>query len=156
MIGTVEPADSGPTRTSTSSANRTPCRRILDGEAAVRAARCPRIRVCVPGDARYNDVAAAHTARVTMVECSTALITLARKMQEHWGIPFFEGSFYGISDTSDALRNTARLLVERGAAPDLIARTEALIEEEERAPGRASRLIARCCNASAFCSTPAV
>ena len=90
-----------------------------------------RIRACIPGDARYRDVAAAHTARATMMECSTALITLARKMQERWDIPFFEGSFYGISDTSDALRQTAKLLVGRGAASDLIGRTEALIAEEE-------------------------
>jgi nitrogenase molybdenum-cofactor synthesis protein NifE len=90
-----------------------------------------RIRACVPGDARYADVASAHTARATMMVCSTALINLARKMEERWGIPFFEGSFYGISDTSDALRQTARLLVERGAPADLIARTEALIAEEE-------------------------
>ena len=67
-----------------------------------------RIRACIPGDARYRDVAAAHTARATMMECSTALINLARKMQERWDIPFFEGSFYGISDTSDALRQTAQ------------------------------------------------
>ncbi|OYX14403.1 MAG: nitrogenase iron-molybdenum cofactor biosynthesis protein NifE [Rhizobiales bacterium 32-66-8] len=90
-----------------------------------------RIRACIPGDARYADVAAAHTARVNMMECSTALITLARKMQDRWGIPYFEGSFYGISDTSDALRQVARLLVDRGADAALLARTEALIAEEE-------------------------
>ncbi|MCA8933528.1 MAG: nitrogenase iron-molybdenum cofactor biosynthesis protein NifE, partial [Rhodospirillaceae bacterium] len=70
-------------------------------------------------------------ARVSMVVCSKALITLARKIEERWGIPFFEGSFYGISDTSDALRTLARMLVERGAPDDLLARTEALIAEEE-------------------------
>ncbi len=90
-----------------------------------------RVRACVPGDARYLDIAAAHTARATMMVCSTALINLARKMEERWGIPFFEGSFYGISDTSDALRQTARLLVQRGAPADLIERSETLIEEEE-------------------------
>lgn len=90
-----------------------------------------RIRACVPGDARYADIAAAHTARATMMVCSTALINLARKMEERWGIPFFEGSFYGISDMSDALRQTARLLVMRGAPADLFARTEALIAQEE-------------------------
>jgi len=52
-------------------------------------------------------------------------------MKEKWGIPYFEGSFYGISDTSDALRNIARMLVERGADPALLSRTEALIAEEE-------------------------
>lgn len=93
-----------------------------------------RIRASIPGDARYADVAAAHTARVNMMVCSTALINLARKMEERWDIPFFEGSFYGITDTSDALRQTARLLVDRGAQGDLIEQTETLIaEEEERA-----------------------
>ncbi|WP_157223628.1 nitrogenase iron-molybdenum cofactor biosynthesis protein NifE, partial [Rhodovulum sp. PH10] len=90
-----------------------------------------RIRTCVPGDARYADIAAAHTARATMVVCSTALIGLARQMQERWGIPYFEGSFYGILDTSESLRKVAKLLVARGAPDDLLARTEALIEEEE-------------------------
>ena len=93
-----------------------------------------RIRASIPGDARYAEVAAAHTARVNMMVCSTALINLARKMEERWDIPFFEGSFYGITDTSDALRQTARLLVDRGAQGDLIEQTETLIaEEEERA-----------------------
>lgn len=90
-----------------------------------------RIRCSLPGDARYADVAGAHTAQVNMMVCSTALINLARKMEERWGIPFFEGSFYGISDTSEALRQVARLLVGRGAPADLLERTEALIAEEE-------------------------
>lgn len=90
-----------------------------------------RVRACVPGDARYAEVASAHTARATMMVCSTALINLARKMEERWGIPFFEGSFYGISDVSDALRQTAQLLVQRGAPADLLERTEALIADEE-------------------------
>ena len=49
-----------------------------------------------------------------MMDCSTALINLARKMQERWGIPFFEGSFYGVSDTSDALRQTRAAAGPRG------------------------------------------
>lgn len=90
-----------------------------------------RVRASIPGDARYADVAAAHTARVNMVVCSTALVTLARKMGERWGLPFFEGSFYGIGDTSEALRHTARLLVGRGAPAGLIDDAEALIAEQE-------------------------
>ena len=90
-----------------------------------------RIRACIPGDARYLDVASAHTARATMMVCSTALINLARKMEERWGIPFFEGSFYGVADTSDALRQIAKLLVARGADAELIDRTETLIAREE-------------------------
>ena len=75
-----------------------------------------RLLASITGDARYREVAMAHRARAQMVVCSKALITLARKMEERYGIPYFEGSFYGISDTSDALRQMARLLVERRRA----------------------------------------
>ena len=34
-----------------------------------------------------------------MMVCSKAMINVARKMEERYGIPYFEGSFYGISDT---------------------------------------------------------
>ena len=34
--------------------------------------------------------------------CSKAMINVARKMEERYGIPFFEGSFYGIGDMSDS------------------------------------------------------
>ncbi|WP_018240499.1 nitrogenase iron-molybdenum cofactor biosynthesis protein NifE [Ensifer sp. BR816] len=90
-----------------------------------------RVRACIPGDARYLDVASAHRARAAMMVCSTALINLARKMEERWDIPFFEGSFYGITDTSEALRQIAKLLVNKGADLELIERTETLIAEEE-------------------------
>lgn len=90
-----------------------------------------RFHACITGDARYNEVASAHRARVNMMVCSTALINVARKMEERWGIPYFEGSFYGIEDTSTALRTTARMLMERGAPADLLDRAEALIAAEE-------------------------
>lgn len=91
------------------------------------------IRVLAPitGDARYHQVAGAHRARVNMVVCSQAMVSLARAMQDRWDIPYFEGSFYGIGDTSSSLRTLARMLVARGAEDGLIARTEALIESEE-------------------------
>ena len=90
-----------------------------------------RILGSIAGDARYRQVAMAHRARVTMLVCSKALITLARKLDERYGIPYFEGSFYGISDTSAALRTMCRMLVERGADAGLVDRCEALIAEEE-------------------------
>ena len=90
-----------------------------------------RILARITGDARYREVAMAHRAKANMVVCSQALITLARKMTEKFGIPFYEGSFYGISDTSETFRNIARLLIERGAPEELMDRTEALIFAEE-------------------------
>lgn len=86
-----------------------------------------RILCTLSGDARFHQVQTMHRAEVNMVVCAKALLNVARKMQEHYGIPWFEGSFYGVEDTSDALRSLARLLQD----PDLTQRTEQLITREE-------------------------
>jgi nitrogenase molybdenum-cofactor synthesis protein NifE len=90
-----------------------------------------RILACISGDARYHEVASSHRARAAMMVCSKAMINIARKMEERYDIPFFEGSFYGISDMSESLRQIANLLVARGAPEDLLARTEAVVQREE-------------------------
>jgi nitrogenase molybdenum-cofactor synthesis protein NifE len=90
-----------------------------------------RILASLCGDGRYAQIASAHRARVNMMVCSTSMINVATRMQQRWGIPYFEGSFYGIADMSASLREIARLLVERGAPADLGDRAEALIAIEE-------------------------
>ena len=90
-----------------------------------------RVLSCISGDGRYREIASAHRARANMMVCSKSMINIATRMQQRWNIPFFEGSFYGISDMSMTLREIARLLVEQGADPELKERTEALIAVEE-------------------------
>ena len=90
-----------------------------------------RVLASFCGDARYRDIASAHRAKAAIMLCSQALINIARKMNERYEIPFFEGSFYGIADMSECLRRISALLVERGAPADLIDRAEALIAREE-------------------------
>ncbi|MGY4229904.1 nitrogenase molybdenum-cofactor synthesis protein NifE [Bradyrhizobium sp. USDA 4503] len=90
-----------------------------------------RILSCISGDGKYREVASSHRARAAMLVCSKSMINVARKMKERYGIPFFEGSFYGIQDSSDSLRQIARLLVERGAPEELLGRTDAVIAREE-------------------------
>ena len=129
VIGTIEPDDAGP------------CDINIIGEYNLSGelwqikplfeALGIRIRACMSGDGRYTEIAGAHRAKVNLMVCSTALINVARKMEERWGIPYFECSFYGLSDMNLTLRTTARLLVEQGAPADLIERTEALIAREE-------------------------
>jgi nitrogenase molybdenum-cofactor synthesis protein NifE len=92
-----------------------------------------RILSCISGDAKYREVAYSHRAKAAMMVCSKAMINIARKMEERYDIPFFEGSFYGISDISDSLRNIAKLLVDKGAPEELLDRTEAIIRREEAA-----------------------
>jgi nitrogenase molybdenum-cofactor synthesis protein NifE len=64
-----------------------------------------------------------------MVVCSRALLPLARGLAARHGVPFFEGSFYGIRDMSASLRGFARLLADA----DLRARVEQIVGEEEAA-----------------------
>ena len=88
-----------------------------------------RIIGTLSGDARYREVQTMHRAQASMVVCAKALLNVARKLEQQWGVPWFEGSFYGVADTSHALRAFARLLGDE----DLTARTEALIAREEAA-----------------------
>jgi nitrogenase molybdenum-cofactor synthesis protein NifE len=86
-----------------------------------------RILGTLSGDSRFREVQTLHRGEVTMVVCAKALLNVARKMKETFGTPYFEGSFYGVQDVSNALRDFARMLND----PDLTARTEALIAREE-------------------------
>jgi nitrogenase molybdenum-cofactor synthesis protein NifE len=86
-----------------------------------------RILCTLSGDARFREVQTMHKAEVNMMVCSKAMVNVARKLQQQYGTPWFEGSFYGITDTSQALRDFAKALNDA----DLTARTEALILREE-------------------------
>lgn len=86
-----------------------------------------RVLCTLSGDARFREVQSMHAAEVNMMVCSKAMLNVARKLEERFGTPWFEGSFYGITDTSQALRDFARLIGD----DDLSARTETLIQREE-------------------------
>lgn len=86
-----------------------------------------RLLCCMAGDTRFHEIQTMHRAEATMVVCSRAQINVARKLEEKWQIPWFEGSFYGIQDTSDALRQFAALLND----PELSEATEQVIAREE-------------------------
>jgi nitrogenase molybdenum-cofactor synthesis protein NifE len=85
-----------------------------------------RVLAKITGDARYNEVACAHRAKLNVMICSKALINMARKMQEDYGIPYIEESFYGVEDMNRCLRNIAAKLGD----PALQERVETLIAEE--------------------------
>jgi nitrogenase molybdenum-cofactor synthesis protein NifE len=86
-----------------------------------------RVLCTLSGDARFNEVQTMHRAKVNMMVCSKAMVNVARKLHKNYGTPWFEGSFYGITDTSQALRDFAKYLHD----DDLTARTESLIAREE-------------------------
>lgn len=86
-----------------------------------------RILCTLSGDARFHQVQAMHRAEASMVVCAKALLNVARKLESTHGVPFFEGSFYGVTDTSHAFREFARLLDDAV----LSERVEAMIAREE-------------------------
>jgi len=86
-----------------------------------------RVLCALSGDARFREVQTMHRSEVNMMVCSKAMINVARKLEAAFGTPWFEGSFYGVQDVSQALRDFARLIDD----PDLAERTERLIAREE-------------------------
>lgn len=90
-----------------------------------------RILASITGNGRIADIFAAHRAKAAILLCSQGLDGLAEGLLERHGVPFIEGSFYGVASTSDLLRRLAALLASRGAPGDLPMRAEELIREQE-------------------------
>jgi len=86
-----------------------------------------RILCTLSGDSRFAEIQTMHRAEASMLVCSKAMLNVARLLNTHHQIPYFEGSFYGIANTSQALREFVALLKD----PDLAHRVEELIAREE-------------------------
>ncbi len=85
-----------------------------------------RVLSKITGDARYQEVAYAHRAKLNVMICSKALINMAHKMEARYGIPYIEESIYGVEDVNRLLRNVAAKLGDR----NLQAKVEDLIKTE--------------------------
>jgi nitrogenase molybdenum-cofactor synthesis protein NifE len=79
------------------------------------------------GDGRIENIQMAHTAKLNVIVCAKSLISLTRKMQEQYQIPYISISFYGKRDTTNAIRSIVNAFGDEA----LSARAEALIAEEE-------------------------
>ena len=79
------------------------------------------------GDGRIENIQMAHTAKLNVIVCAKSLISLTRKMQENYQIPYISISFYGKRDTTNAIRS----IVNAFGDEELSARAEKVIAEEE-------------------------
>ncbi len=86
-----------------------------------------RILSTLSGDGRVARIRTAHRARLNVLVCAKSLVSLTRKMEEKYGIPYISLSFYGRRETSAGLLAIAEALGDRG----LLERTRALIAREE-------------------------
>ncbi|MBP5974184.1 nitrogenase iron-molybdenum cofactor biosynthesis protein NifE [Brasilonema sp. CT11] len=96
-----------------------------------------RVLSKMTGDARYQEICYAHRAKLNVVICSNVSLGIAKTMQERYGIPFIEESFYGVENINRCLRNIAATLSEslgdNFTSRYLQERTEWLIAEETAA-----------------------
>lgn len=75
----------------------------------------------ITGDSRVAEIQRAHCADLNLVQCSSSIGSLARRLEEKYGIPCRSVSFLGIEETSSALRTAAEFFENPG-----------IIEESER------------------------
>jgi len=61
----------------------------------------------ITGDGRVDDIRNAHRAQLNVVQCSGSMVHLAREMEEKYGIPYMQVSYFGIEDMSTALYQVA-------------------------------------------------
>lgn len=80
------------------------------------------------GDGRIENIQMAHTAKLNVIVCAKSLVSLTRKMQEQYQIPYISISFYGKRDTSNAIRSIVNAFGDKV----LIERAEKIIAQEEK------------------------
>ncbi|MDR2572775.1 MAG: nitrogenase iron-molybdenum cofactor biosynthesis protein NifE [Desulfovibrio sp.] len=82
------------------------------------------------GDASYDRLLGAPSARLNVVQCAGSMIYLAERMEMEFGIPWIKASFFGIEDTTTAIRQIADLT----GSPETRRKAEAFTRREsERA-----------------------
>jgi nitrogenase molybdenum-cofactor synthesis protein NifE len=88
-----------------------------------------RVVATMTGDGRIDDIRRAHGASLNVVQCSGSMTTLARDMQEKYGIPFIRVSYFGFEDMSKSLYDVASLFSDR---PEIMERAKEIVRNEIR------------------------
>lgn len=80
------------------------------------------------GDSRVAEIQRAHSARLNLVQCSSSMSPLARRLEEKYGTPYKRVSFLGLDDTSSAIRTAAEFFEN----PRLNEESEKMISRETK------------------------
>ena len=101
----------------------------------------PLLRECgirvlshITGNAHFEEIRWAHRAKLSVTVCSRALINVAAGLQNHWGMPSVEVSFFGATEIARSLRRIADALEAaspEAAAAGLRDRVESVIARRE-------------------------
>jgi len=79
------------------------------------------------GDGRIDEIRRAHGASLNLVQCSGSMTTLAKMMQEKYGIPFKRVSYFGLEDMASALYQAAEFFADK---PSVLAAARTLVKNE--------------------------
>jgi nitrogenase molybdenum-cofactor synthesis protein NifE len=82
----------------------------------------------ITGDGRVDDLRRAHGAALNLVQCSGSTIDLARMMEERFGTPFMQVSYFGVDDMAESLYRTAEFFQKQ--SPDVMRLAKELVKEE--------------------------
>ncbi len=85
----------------------------------------------ITGDGRVDDIRRCHGASLNLVQCSGATVELAIMMQEKYGIPYKQVSYFGMEDMARALYETADFFQDKD--PGIAARTQEIVRRELQA-----------------------
>jgi nitrogenase molybdenum-cofactor synthesis protein NifE len=91
-----------------------------------------RVLATLSGDGRVEKIRTAHRAKLNVLICAKSLVSLTRKLNERYGIPFISVSFYGKRDTTAGILAIAEALGDEdllNRAREVTAREEALLEK---------------------------
>ncbi len=84
----------------------------------------------ITGNGTYEEITYAHRASLNVLVCSRALINIAKTMKARYGIPYIEVSFFGNTETSDALRAIASSLgIADHIVEEVISNKEKMLSE---------------------------
>ncbi len=80
----------------------------------------------ITGDGRVDDIRRCHGAALNVVQCSGATMTLAKMMEEKYGIPVIRVSYFGIEDMAESLYAVAAHFKDR----EMMERAKKVVREE--------------------------
>ena len=85
------------------------------------------------GNATFEEITWAHHAKLNVVVCSRALINIAKGMEQKYGIPYVEVSFFGKTEMAKALRLMGSMIQgSKGSKEQLCEKIEEIIAIQEQ------------------------
>lgn len=71
------------------------------------------VLIKITGDSKFEEITQASKANLNVVQCAGSMTSLAKEMEDKYGIPFVKISFFGIEDTKQSLLMIAESIKDK-------------------------------------------